>query len=80
MGQQKASNEEMDKRVTQVAGRVDVLHEHVNQIETSIEVRQCMIKIKLQPGEALQRDAGTPSPFAGQWSSSRSLGSTIQVA
>lgn len=37
-GQQKASNEEMDKRVTHVAGRVDVLHEHVNQIETSIEV------------------------------------------
>jgi hypothetical protein len=53
VGQQKASNEEMDKRVTQVAGRVDVLHEHVNQIETSIEVSYCIIKIKLQPGQAL---------------------------
>lgn len=42
--QQKRSEEEMDKRVTQVSGRVEALHEHVNQVEYAIEVRHRQIR------------------------------------
>jgi hypothetical protein len=37
--QQQRSDEEVSKRMEQVTSRVDLLHEHVNKVETSIQVR-----------------------------------------